>query len=247
MRNREKWRPSKFEYAGGKLVASPNELEVGLGSRLIVNLVACHYDRYTKQHARGRLIDLGCGRVPLYDVYKNYVTDNVCVDWINTIHRNDFVDYECDLSQALPFCDEAFETIIISDVLEHIPNPDVIWREMSRILARGGKILLNVPFYYWLHEQPHDYYRYTKFALMRFAESVGLKIVLLQVIGGAPEIIADILSKNLLRLRVVGKCLAKMVQFLTFKFIQTRIGRKISEATSGEFPFGYFVVVEKPI
>ena len=57
---------------------------------------------------------------------------------------------------------------------------------------------MNVPFYYWLHERPHDYYRYTEYALRRFAETAGFNFLLIKTLGGVPEIIADILAKNLL-------------------------------------------------
>ena len=76
----------------------------------------------------------------------------------------------------LPFGDSEFDTIILSDVLEHIPVPEHLWKEMARILSRNGKIIMNVPFYYCLHEAPHDCSRYTEFALRRFVEMSGLRL-----------------------------------------------------------------------
>ena len=148
MRNRDKWRPSKYIYQNGKLIASRDPKEVGVGSRLIVDLIAEIYDNNLRQHARGKLLDLGCGKVPLFSAYKDYVTDNICVDWENTLHKNEYLDSECDLTKTLPFKDGEFDTIILSDVLEHIPQPEHLWKEMSRSLSIGGKIIINVPFYY---------------------------------------------------------------------------------------------------
>ena len=104
---------------------------------------------------------------------------------------------------------------------------------------------MNVPFYYWLHEQPHDYYRYTEFALRRFAENSGLRLIQLKPIGGAPEIMADIFAKNILRLPKLGRSLALIAQWVTLRFIRTKLGKKVSEATSSNFPLGYFLVAEK--
>ena len=104
---------------------------------------------------------------------------------------------------------------------------------------------MNVPFYYSLHEQPYDYYRYTEFALQRFVDSAGLKMILLKPLGGAPEILADILAKNLLRIPKLGKLPAVLVQQLAHFFIKTRFGKIVSEVTSQEFPLGYFLVAEK--
>ncbi len=246
MRNQEKWRSSKYIYKKGKLVASRDPKEVGIGSRLIADLIAGFYDSNLSQHAKGKLLDLGCGKVPLYAAYREFVTDNICVDWGNTLHKNECLDYELDLTKTLPFGDSEFDTIILSDVLEHIPVPEQLWKEMVRILSRNGEIIMDVPFYYWLHEQPHDYYRYTEFALRRFVETSGLRLIQLEPIGGAPEVMADIFAKNILRLPKLGHPLALVAQWFTLGFIRTKFGKKVSEATSSSFPLGYFLIAAKP-
>lgn len=245
MKARERWRPSKFVYRNGRLMASRNRKEVGLGSRLITDLVAELYDTRLREHARGRLLDLGCGKVPLFLAYRDHVSDNVCVDWENSLHRNEFLDHHCDLTRPLPFADGEFDTIILSDVLEHIPEPQALWLEMSRVLAGGGKILVNVPFYYWIHEAPHDYYRYTEYALRRFVAAAGLELVELQAIGGAPEIMADLFAKNIRRLPVLGSSLCRFAQWSTGVFVRTRWGRGLSVATRDAFPLGYFLVATR--
>jgi SAM-dependent methyltransferase len=246
MRNQEKWKPSKYVYKQGKLIASREPKEVGIGSRLIVDLIADFYDSNLEQHAKGKLLDLGCGKVPLYEAYREFVTDIICIDWSNTLHKNEYLDYELDLTKKLPFSDKEFDTIILSDVLEHIPVPGQLWKEMTRILLRNGKIIINVPFYYWLHEEPHDYYRYTEFALRRFVEICGLRLIKLQPIGGAPEVMADIFAKNILRLPKLGRSLALAAQWLMLGFIRTKFGKKVSEATSSSFPLAYCLIAEKP-
>ena len=228
------------------LRASRDPNAVAIGSRLIVDLIAGAYHCNLPQHAKGRLLDLGCGKVPLFLAYKDHVTRITCVDWANTLHKNEHLDCECDLTQPLPFQDGEFNTIILSDVLEHISQPELLWKEMSRILAVRGRILLNVPFYYWLHEQPHDYYRYTEFALRRFVDGAGLRLLQLDSLGGAPEIMADIFSKNILRWRVTGRFMAMFVQWLTTLYLKTKSGKRASARSRGSFPFAYFLVAEKP-
>lgn len=245
MKNREKWQPSKYIYKKGKLIASRDRKEVGSGSVLISDLVASFYDANLRLYAKGKLLDLGCGKVPLYNAYKDYVSGNTCVDWGNTLHKNEYLDFECDLTKILPFADGEFDTIILSDVLEHIPQPEHLWKEMSRVLAQNGKIFLNVPFYYWLHEQPHDYYRYTEFALRRFAENSGLNLVLFEAIGGSPEILADIFAKHFQYIPLIGKELAIAIQYLAKFFVNTTLGKKISKQTNQFFPLGYFLIAEK--
>lgn len=246
MRNKEKWTPNKFVYVKGKLRASRDSNEVGVSSRLIADIVAGLYDEHIKEFAKGKLLDLGCGKVPFYEAYKEYVTENICIDWENSLHKNEYLDFNCDLTKPLPFEDEEFDTIILSDVLEHIPEPLQLFKEMSRILSKQGKILLNIPFYYWIHEQPHDYYRYTEFALKRFVESSGLNVELLIPVGGAPEVLTDIFVKTLLYyFPKAGRPLAAFAQWTTSAFIRTKLGKKTTRKTGRMFPLGYFLVAGK--
>lgn len=245
MRNQAFWKPSKFVYRRGHLIGSRDAREVSIGSRLSADLIATFYDRELPRHARGKLLDLGCGKVPLYAAYKDVISECVCVDWASTGHKNEYLDQECDLTLPLPFADGHFDTIVLSDVLEHIPTPEALCREIARVLAPSGKLIMNVPFYYWLHEEPHDYYRYTEHALRRFIELAGLKLVILETTGGSPELLADVLAKHLARAPLVGKTLAAFVQWAMLRFVNTRLGRKASRSTSRKFPFGYFLIAEK--
>jgi SAM-dependent methyltransferase len=245
MRNAAKWRPSKYIYKKGRLSASENSREVAVASRLMADRVAHTYDTYLKVYARGKLIDMGCGKVPLFAAYRSLVSSNVCIDWNQGPHGGEHLDIECDLSTSLPFKDGEFDTIILSDVLEHIAQPQCLWQEMRRILSNNGRILLNVPFFYWLHETPHDYYRYTEFALRRFAESSGFEVLVLESIGGAPEVVTDIVAKSARHVPTLGSVIAVLVQWIAGVFLRTKIGKRVSETTKRDFPLGYILIAEK--
>lgn len=245
MQNKDKWMPTKFVHRSNRLVASRDTVHVGIGSRMIADRVAGYYERHLGEHAGGLLLDLGCGHVPLFAAYRDFVTDNVCVDWRHTQHASIYLDREHDLTTALPFPNDTFNTIVASDVLEHIPNPDHFWNEIGRVLCPGGKVILNVPFFYWIHETPHDYYRHTEFALRRFAESSGFTVIKLEAIGGVPEILTDILSKCLASLPVIGTALAVAVQWLLRFVLWFNLGKRVSERTKHRFPLGYFMIAEK--
>lgn len=243
MRNASNWQPSKFERRDGQLRASADTRHLGVGSRLIADLVAEAYDRSIPEHVSGRLLDMGCGKAPLFGAYRQFATDVQCIDWGNSLHGSDHLDKVCDLTGTIPYPDGSFDTILLSDVLEHLPEPMNCWREMKRLLAPGGKVLLNVPFYYQVHEEPHDYYRYTEFALRRFAETSGFEVIRLQAIGGGVEVLADVVAKLLVQGRLSSA--ARAVQYLVWKFSRTGIGARISRRTSKRFPFGYFMIAQK--
>lgn len=245
MKNIDLWVPTKYQFRNNKLRGSRNPKFLTTSSRLMADITASFYQEHLGKYAAGKLIDLGCGTVPFYGLYKDLVSEITCVDWPNSTHKNQYLDFEYDLNQPFPFLDAQFDTIIISEVLEHIANPELIWSEMTRILKPYGKIILSVPFFYKIHEAPHDYYRYTEFALKNFAAKNNLKVLELKNFGGLPEIFTDILSKNLIKIPLIGKVCCKLLQRLCWLFINTKWGKAKSFNSGVAYPLGYFMVVEK--
>lgn len=246
MKNTQHWFATKYELSGNRLRGSRNPKFLGVSSRLMTDITGSFYQHYLPIYAKGKLVDLGCGNVPFYSFYKSYITENTCVDWPNSAHKNEYLDIECDLNQPLSFKSSLFDTIVISEVLEHISNPEMIWSEMARILKPGGKLILSVPFMYKIHEMPHDYYRYTEYALKNFAEKNKLTLIELKAFGGLPEVLTDIFAKNFLKIPLIGVGLSAFSQWFCWKFIHTRYGKKISSNTAVAYPLGYFMIVEKP-
>jgi SAM-dependent methyltransferase len=228
--------------SAGKLKASSDPKEVFIASRLKAGITAEYFDKYIPLYAIGDLLDLGCGKVPLYLAYKDFVRSVTCVDW----NENPFLDLKQDLSEPLPFESDSFDTIILSDVLEHIPEPGSILSELYRVLRVNGVVIINVPFFYWLHEKPHDYYRFTEFALRRYSKSLHFEIIALESSGGAVEILCDIIAKNLVfHVKYIGKPIAGVIQSLNLLFLKTRVGKKIRKITSRNFPIDYFLILQK--
>lgn len=240
MKDPQNWQPSKFIKTEAGWLGSRDPHELAIQSRLIGDILARVYFEAIRTHASGKLLDLGCGKVPLYGMYKDLITENICVDWESSFHLNRQIDYFVDLNGALPIGDGQFDTIISSDVLEHIARPDNMWAEMVRVLRPGGKVILGTPFFYWLHEEPHDYHRFTAHKLRMFCSDYGLAVVELHAYGGVPEVILDILGKQLHHPSLAALW-AKMGQWL--------LGRaaiqKVSARTRGSFPLGYCLVALK--
>lgn len=245
MRDIKSWQPSKFVRHRKGLIASRDPRQVFFGSRLFGDLIAEWYDRTIPESARGSLLDLGCGKVPLYGTYRDHVADVTCVDWANSLHPCKHLDQAVDLTGPLPFPDCSFDTVLLSDVLEHIPTPEFTCREIARVLRPGGTLMMNVPFFYWLHEEPHDFHRYTEYSLARLMAISGMDVVRIDRLGGAPEILADVFAKNIFLLPIVGKPLAIFAQGAVGMFRRTRFGRKVSVKTSKNFPSAYGMIAVK--
>jgi SAM-dependent methyltransferase len=242
MKNESSWQPSKFAFDGSRLSPGPESSDA---SWLLTQLIAKAYERYLPEFARGRLLDLGCGKVPLYAAYRAKVSEITCVDWGMSAHGGQHLDVTHDLNQPLPLPDERFDTVILSDVLEHVRAPEALLGEVARILAPGGKLLLNVPFFYWLHEQPHDYYRYTEHALRAMVQRSGLQLVSLESLGGAPEVLADVIGKHVCQVPFVGRMSSRVLQKMTHAITGLpAISRQLAPSRQ-RFPLAYFLVAGK--
>jgi SAM-dependent methyltransferase len=236
------WRPSKFVVTGGRLRPAP---ATPGSSYLVAALVADFYGRAVPRCAHGRLGDLGCGAAPLYELYEPHVASAVWIDWPNSLHQNRALDAACDLNVGVPVRDAAFDTIVVSDVLEHLRRPEIAWAELLRTLAPGGTILGNAPFLYWVHEAPYDFHRYTEHALRAAVEAAGGRIESLEAIGGSADVFADFVGKHLGAIPVVGHTLARLLARATLAFGGTRSGARLRAATRAKFPLGYTWVVRK--
>ena len=252
MRVPSEWHESKFlaHPRTGLLRGSRNTSELSAGSRLIGDRVAAFYSGAIRTYAHGHLLDLGCGRAPLLGYYSEFVDEATLVDWENSFHRNPLLDLVADLNKPLQLDDETFDTVLLSDVLEHIPEPQNLLNEISRILkSNGGVLLLNVPFFYPIHEEPFDFHRYTRFSLERMCAAAGLTVLEVAPIGGLPEILIDIASKSALntfrRLPFLGRGLAALFQSAGSWILSLRIGRDASARTADRYPLGYALIAVK--
>jgi SAM-dependent methyltransferase len=105
----------------------------------------------------------------------------------------------------LPFVDGAFDTVICSEVIEHIPRDQVHLEELVRVIAPGGSLILGTPdysrrrwlFLEWLYGKvfPNGYVkehinRYTRRGLQRDLEALGLSIENVRYVGGSEMIFA---------------------------------------------------------
>lgn len=241
MKNTQLWKPTKFIITRRGCRSSPEPNAVTIGSRFITGIVAKVYEKAIREYARGRLLDLGCGKVPLYYIYKDYVSENICIDWAKSGCKSPYVDIEADLNQGIPLNGEGFDTILATDLLEHLHAPDKIWKDMTRLLKPQGKIIIGVPFFYWIHEEPYDYYRYTEHRLRMFCDSNNLKVISLEPYGGPPEIIIDIIAK----LISSHKFLSSVHLFLSNLFIKAFRRRKTLENSSRKWPLGYCLIAQK--
>jgi len=126
----------------------------------------------------GVVLDVGCGRKP----YSSLIQCNSYVG----VERN--ASLEPDVvadAVSLPFKAGAFDSVLCTEVIEHIPEPEEAVREIQRVLKPGGVLLLSAPMSWNLHYEPYDFYRFTKYGLAYLLEKHRFSIESIDRVGGA--------------------------------------------------------------
>jgi SAM-dependent methyltransferase len=171
---------------------------------LIFRTIDPQLHRVLKKYGRGRLADIGCGSKPYKSIASKYFTEHVGIDHAVTAHDKSEINIESD-AYSIPVESESFETVLCTDVLEHLEEPDKAIQEAYRILKNDGIAIYTVPLIWHLHEEPRDFYRYTRYGLKYLFEKNHFKIIELVALSGFTITFAQELSYFLMHVRGKSK------------------------------------------
>jgi len=135
----------------------------------------------------GKLLDVGCGSKPYADVLG--CMEHVGVDVATTPHSPDDFCIQYD-GRDLPFADNEFDSIICTEVLEHVADLDKSLCEMSRVLKPGGYAFVSVPMVFHHHEEPYDFRRFTRFGMLAVAKKLNCEVIWIEDRGGVYSVLA---------------------------------------------------------
>lgn len=192
---------------------------------------------------RGRLLDAGCGDLP----YRETIRESVeRYDTLDVAARGGDPTYVGDIQCMREVPSDAYDSAICLEVLEHVPDPFAAVRELHRVLRRGGFLVVSVPHLSRLHEEPHDYYRYTRYGLRHLLEQGGLEVVELHERGGLFSFLGHQLSNGLLAAVWPIPVVRQLAWFLN-AWLVTRLCYALDRMTnrSGLFTAGYTAVARK--
>lgn len=193
----ETWKPTRIVRDKRKGTFKVNRAKTFGGSLYLAELQVAAYLPLFQEHLRGSLLDVGCGPVPYYEVYKPFVTENICLDHPGTILGLSHLDHLVDLNavERLPFPDERFDSILSTDMLIHMQVPTAFVAELARVLKPGGVAIITSTFVNWMGEFPYEFSHQTGSGLRDLAQRAGLEVIYLQTYGGHADVLLDTLNK----------------------------------------------------
>ena len=113
-----------------------------------------------------RVLDAGAGEGEHSEIFEEHSVEYIPVD--SKVGPEDW-DYsqviESDIADMRFLDDESIDLVLLIHVLEHIPDPDEVLPELHRVMKNDGSLFLSVPMMSSLHQEPHDYYRYTPYGI----------------------------------------------------------------------------------
>lgn len=143
----------------------------------------------------GAVLDVGCGRKPYRQLLGNHARRWIGVDFRATASGASHADV-FGSGLHLPFAGAAFDVVLCTEVLEHVSEPDALIAEIARVLRPGGVLILTAPQSHGLHEEPSDYFRFTRYGLMHLATKHGFAVERIAPLGGVLALVGQTVAHH---------------------------------------------------
>lgn len=133
------------------------------------------------KYAKGDLVDIGCGNKPYEFLYKKNTKSNIGCDIVQSSENK--VDVICEATN-LDLQNNSVDTVFSTQVIEHVGNPQKMVQESFRVLRDDGYAIFSMPFCWELHEEPYDFFRYSKYGVKELFTKAGFEIIEIKANGG---------------------------------------------------------------
>jgi len=139
-------------------------------------------------HIRGRVLDLGAGMAKYKETITKHAADYIACD----VKKTENINMACDVANLI-FPPESFDTVISTQVFEHVDNPFSVVREIKKVLKTGGNAIITAPFMIPFHADPKDNFRFSREGLEEIFKSSGFEIVDSGIYGGFFMVLSEML------------------------------------------------------
>lgn len=142
--------------------------------------------RRARPHARGVLLDVGCGDKPFARWFEGQVTRYLGTDLSSSRYLGGGRPEVFARGERLPFRDGSMDTVLGLSMLDHFPEPGPLLDEAHRVLRPDGVLILEFPQMVPLHDEPHDFLRYTRCGAEWHLGRAGFEPIEIIPFGGLP-------------------------------------------------------------
>jgi SAM-dependent methyltransferase len=213
---------------------------VGIDSPLYLHLRSLFADlENASVHAHGRMLDLGCGNKPYEKMFAGRISEHVGCDIVQSNERR--VDIICPATE-IPLENGAFDTVLCTQVIEHVADHRAVLSEAFRLLKPGGVLIVSAPMYWPLHEEPYDFFRFTRHGLRHLLEQIGFANLEIVNNGGKWALCGQVLIQTFVTTRFASWFLTRKVIVPSINRIFAALDRKFPNAGN---PMNYVVVARK--
>jgi SAM-dependent methyltransferase len=135
-----------------------------------------------------QILDIGAGGCPYKELFSHcdyFTQDFVQLTSAQIQDKAGYgkIDYVSDILD-IPVPDNSFDVIICTEVIEHVPDPISVIKEVSRILKPGGTLLITAPLQSGLHQEPYHFYGgFTKYWYLKFLSESNFSDINIEVNG----------------------------------------------------------------
>ena len=193
-----------------------------------------------KSFLKGKSLEFGASK----DYKKNFsyfLKNKSYFDYSNIDNKQDKKIIPLDLRKKLNIKSNLYSNVLIYNVLEHIDDHSIVFKEIKKILNKNGNLIGSTPFLYQVHGAPKDYYRFTKDFFLEKLHENGFKKINIMCMGYGPFVacfsIIQSYTKYLPLINPIIFLICCLLDFILQLFVKT----KLNEI----YPVGIFFSAKK--
>lgn len=202
------------------------------------------------------VLDAGAGSAPYKHLVSHATYESADFQKVDRVYAKS--TYVCDL-RDIPVEDGRYDFVLFNQVMEHVPDPRLVLKELFRVMKPGARLIYSGPLFYEEHEQPYDFFRYTSFGVKLLFQEAGFAVQRLDWLEGYFGSVAYQMSRmarylpsrpSSIARGAIGLVLSPLIAVLRlqlivlstlFHWLETR-----TKFTAAGFPKNYVAVVMKP-
>ncbi len=173
----------------------------------------------------GDVLNVGGGPVPYRHLGKNMVNIDLFI--------SPEVDIKADVTMNFPIKKERFDTVICTQVLEHVENPKKVLEEIYKVTKRAGTLILSTPFQERYHACPKDYWRFTEDGLRVLLKNK-FEIIHIYPFGGRAIWFACFMHSH----RIIPRYCIRIIDHIAFIIDKYEKNKSL-------WAYGYLIVAKK--